>query len=144
MAAGMRNDPYTVFRFLVELDGLVVGGFTEVTGLQAEIETELYQEGGLNGYAHLLLKGAKYNNLVLKRGLTDSEALWKWCVETASGNVKRKNGSIILQDRTGDEAWRWNFVRAVPVRWTGPDFRSDSDTVAFETIELAHYGLSKD
>jgi len=45
---GLRKDPYAGFNFLVEIDGLLVGGFTEVTGLQVETESHDYREGGLN------------------------------------------------------------------------------------------------
>ena len=46
---GIRNDPYFAFNFLVEIEGLVSWGFTEVTGLQVETEVEDYREGGRNG-----------------------------------------------------------------------------------------------
>jgi hypothetical protein len=37
MAVGDRKkDPYLSFRFLVEIQGLIVGGFSEVSGLQAD------------------------------------------------------------------------------------------------------------
>lgn len=144
MAAGDRNDPFTSFRFLVELDGLVVGGFAEVTGLQAETETEEYREGGLNAYTHKLPKAQRFPNLVLKKGITQSDALWSWYRDAASGDVRRKNGSVILQDGSGNEAWRWNFVQAYPVRWRGPDLRADGSDVALESVELAHNGFAKD
>ncbi len=40
MPTAERKDPYLSFRFLVEIDGLVVGGFPEVSGIQAETEVE--------------------------------------------------------------------------------------------------------
>ncbi len=51
---GIRNDPYMPFNFLVEIEGLLVGGFTEVTGLTVETETEDFREGGVNEYVHKL------------------------------------------------------------------------------------------
>ena len=30
---GIRNDPYKAYNFLIEIEGLLVGGFSEVTGL---------------------------------------------------------------------------------------------------------------
>jgi phage tail-like protein len=54
VAVALRLDPYLNFRFLVEIQGLIVAGFSEVNGLQAEIETFEYREGGLNDYAHRL------------------------------------------------------------------------------------------
>ncbi len=37
----------------------------------------------------------------------------------------------------------WDFKEAFPVKWTGPDLRAVSTEVAFESIELAHRGLSR-
>ena len=131
------------FHFLVEIEGLVIGGFNEVTGLTVEVEIEEYREGGLNAYVHKLAGPARYpNNLVLKHGLTDSDTLWNWHQDVASGNIQRRNGSIILLDSAGEEQWRWNFVDAYPVRWVGPDLRAGSAEVAIETLELVHRGLS--
>ncbi|MGC5328277.1 phage tail protein [Brevibacillus sp. SYSU BS000544] len=143
MATGERTDPLTNFNFLVEIDGLVVGGFSEITGLQTETETEEYREGGLNEYLHKLPKSSKYSNVVLKRGLTDSSVLWNWYRKVVSGSMERKNGSIILLDHAGNEKWRWNFSQAFPVKWIGPELKADSSTISVETLELAHHGFTK-
>ncbi|MDQ3855485.1 MAG: phage tail protein [Chloroflexota bacterium] len=143
MMPGVRLDPYLAFSFVVELEGLVVAGFSEVTGLQAEIEVQDYREGGLNEYIHRLAGPARYpSNLVLRRGLTDVDTLWVWHQRAARGLVERRNGSIILLDSAGAESSRWNFVDAYPVRWSGPELRAGTTAVAVETVELAHHGLS--
>lgn len=144
MALGKRSDPYLACNFLVEIEGLVVAGFSEVTGLQVEIEVEDYREGGLNEYIHKLAGPTRYpSNLVLKRGLVDAETLWKWQQEVSQGRIKRSNGSIVLLDSSGQAKWRWNFKDAYPVRWTGPELRAGTAEVALETLELVHRGLSK-
>lgn len=142
MALGMRADPYLAFNFLVEIHGLVVGGFREVSGLQVEVEIEDYREGGQNRYVHRLAGATRYpNNLVLKRGLMDARTLWDWQRKVTLGQIERKNGSIILLDSAGAEVWRWNFVDAYPLRWIGPELRSTGSDVALETLELVHCGL---
>jgi len=143
MAVALRLDPYLGFRFLVEIQGLIVAGFTDVSGLQAEIETFEYREGGLNNYAHRLPGPVRYQNLVLRRGLTDIDNLWSWHRDVTRGIVRRRNGSVILVGDLGHLLWRWNFRGAYPVRWAGPDLRAESATVAVETLELSHQGLSK-
>ena len=65
METGQRIDPYLSIRFLLEIKGLIVGGFSEVSGLQVEVETEDYQEGGVNGFVRKFPKSTKYPNLVL-------------------------------------------------------------------------------
>jgi phage tail-like protein len=144
MALGQRSDPYLSFNFLVEIEGMLVGGFTEVTGLQVEVEVEDYREGGLNTYIHKLAGPARYpSNLVFKHGLTDATVLWDWHQEVVQGNIRRKNGSIVLLDSAGEEKWRWNFAEAYPVRWSGPDLRASTAEVTVETLELVHRGLTK-
>ena len=141
---GHIKDPYLGFSFRVEITGVEVGGFSEVSGLQVEIQTEDYQEGGMNEYTHKLAGPARYpSNLVLKRGLIDSDVLWQWQRDVVEGRVIRRNGSIVLMNGAGEEKWRWNFTDAYPVKWNGPDLRGASADVALETLELAHRGITK-
>lgn len=143
-ALGIRNDPYLSLNFLVEIEGLLVGGFQEVTGLQVETETEDYREGGVNEYVHRLAGPTRYpQNLVLKKGLTDIESLWSWHQDVVAGTLTRRNGSIYLLDRAGLPAMWWNFTGAYPVKWSGPELRAEQGAVAVEQVELAHRGISK-
>jgi phage tail-like protein len=83
---GVRNDPYTAFNFLVEIESLLVGGFSEVRGLEVETEVEEYREGGVNEYVEKLPGRSRYpSNLTLQRGLTDIETLWRWHQEVIRG-----------------------------------------------------------
>lgn len=141
---GIRLDPYAAFNFLVEIEGLLVGGFSEVSGLQVETEIKEYREGGLNEYMHKLAGPTRYpSNLILKHGLTDIEGLWLWHQDVVRGVIQRRNGTIYLLDSQGLPAMWWDFLGAYPVKWSGPDFRADSSTVAAETVELVHQGISK-
>jgi len=141
VAIGQRKDPYLGFNFVGEIEGLVVGGFSEVSGLQMEIEVQAFREGGRNEYMRQVPGGTKYPNLVLKRGLTDDDVLWNWHVDTVRGDVDRKNGSVVLRNAAGEEQWRWNFQNAFPVKWQGPDLRAGTAETAIEMLELAHEGL---
>jgi phage tail-like protein len=141
---GGRTDPYIAFNFLVEIEGLVIGAFSEVGGLQVETIVQDYQEGGQNEYMHRLPGPARYpSNLTLKHGLTDVQTLWTWHQEVVSGTVKRRNGSVYLLDRQGQQVMWWIFKEAYPVKWSGPELRADSNAIAVESIELAHRGLSR-
>jgi len=143
MVTGARKDPYLGFNFRVEIQGLTVGGFSEVAGLQSEIEVQEYREGGLNGYVHKLAGPAKYPaNLTLKRGIADNDTLWDWYAAVAKGNIQRQNGSIVLLDSRGEPIKRWNFTAAYPVKWSGPDLQATSGEIAVESLELAHQGVA--
>lgn len=135
-------DPFLTFNFAVEIEGLLVGGFTEVSGLESEIQTEDYQEGGVNGFVHKLPGQATYANLVLSHGLTAVGTLWNWYHQTSTGVVQRRNGTIMLLDHRQTPVMWWNFRNALPVRWTGPTFDATVDSVGVESLELVHEGLS--
>ena len=142
MSVGDRPRPYLDFRFVVEIDSLVAGGFTEVSGLEREIETEEYDEGGVNDHTHALRSGVTSPNLVLRRGLTDADTLWNWLRGVADGQIERKTVLLFLQDATGQATRGWAFRKAYPVRWAGPEFAAEGGDVAIETLELTHTGIS--
>ena len=138
----LDKDPYLSLRFRIEIAQILVGAFSEVSGLQVEVDVHEYREGGLNKYPHKLAGPIKYPNLVLKHGLMEAKVLWEWQQQIVHGNIQRNNGSIILMDQAGNEKWRWNFRAAYPVRWSGPDLRAGTAEVALETLELSHRGLT--
>lgn len=135
-----RSDPYRAFRFLVELAGIVQGGFQSVSGIERVTKIEPYREGGVNDYEHQHTGGTTYPPLRLKRGLVDP-ALWLWHQAVIAGTVTRQPLSIVLLDESGDEAWRWVAVSAFPSKWTGADLDAQQNAVATETVELVHHGL---
>jgi phage tail-like protein len=134
--------PYLSFRFRVEFDNVIAGGFTECTGLQVETEVEEHREGGLNEFAHKLPKGAKYGTLTLKRGFLDSTDLWDWNTKVIAGQTQqRKNLSIVLLDGEGNDKVRWDVRDALPIKWSSSELKSDGNTVMIESLELVHHGF---
>ena len=143
MATGTADAfPYLSFRFRVEFDNVIAGGFTECTGLTVETEVEERREGGLNEFAHKLPKGTKYGTLTLKRGFLDSTDLWDWNAKVIAGQTEqRKNLSIVLLDGEGNDKIRWDVRDALPIKWSGSELKSDGNTVMIETLELVHHGF---
>lgn len=145
MVAGTANASNSgvigAYRFAVELDGMLVAGFSEVTGLESQTEYEEIREGGVNGYVHRLPKGVRTPPIVLRRGISSSQELWSWYEASSQGRVTRKSGSIILYKQDGAELCRWNFFEAYPVRWTGPTLNASASEVAVEAVELIHNGI---
>ena len=140
---GRRDDPFQGYRFKVEIENLLVGGFSEASGFQSETQLEDVREGGNNTFVHRLPKETRYQNLVLRRGLTDSETLDSWYTDVVEGRIVRKTVNVILLDADGSETWCMSFMKAFPVKWVGSEFKADSATVAVETVELAHDGFKR-
>lgn len=140
---GKRLDPYAGYNFLIEIEGLLTGGFSEVSGLEGEVKYDEVEEGGVNNYTHKLPVRTSYQNLTLKHGLTGLDTLWNWYSAVTRGVIQRKNATIYLLDHQYVPVLWWNVRRTLPVKWTGPEFRADQSEVIFESIELAHEGLSR-
>jgi len=129
------------YRFMVEIEQMLVAGFSEVSGLTVETEFEEYREGGVNDFVHKVVKGTKHVPIVLKRGLTSSNELWDWYRDVVAGRIVRRSGAIILFDDQFEEYRRWTFNDAYPVKWIGPELNASVSEVAIEQIELVHNGF---
>ncbi len=143
MPTGDRQDPYRVYNFKLEIDGITRAGFRECSGLDSSQDPIDYREGTYPRIAHKLPGLVKHSNITLKWGITDDASLWEWRKKAMDGKVERKNGSIILLDDTGAEKLRWNFREGWPTKWTGPTFNATGNEVAIETLEIVHEGLEK-
>jgi phage tail-like protein len=141
---GQRVDPFRNFNFMVELDGIVQGSFTECSGLGSTTEVVENREGGDNVTVRKLPGKNTFTDITLKWGLTDSTELWDWRQQIVDGNVVRKNGSIVVFDlANSNEVARWNFVRAWPTKWEGPSLSAKGNDIAIDTLVLAHEGLTR-
>ena len=137
-----RVDPVTNFNFLVEIEGLAVGRFAEVSGLASTTETIEYREGGENTTVRKLPGKTSYSDIVLRRGTTgEDNTLYAWHKEVVSGTVNRRSGSVVVLDRAGNETVRYNFFNAWPTEFSPSDFNATSSETANESVTLAHEGL---
>ncbi len=135
-------EPYKNFNFRVEIDGISIAGFSECSGLGSRVDVIEYREGG--SAALRKLPGLrKFNDIVLKRGITGSRELQDWHSNILKGQADRRNGSVILLDDAGQEVVRWNFFNAFPSRWEGPHLKGDRQDVAVETLTLSCEGLER-
>ena len=142
-STGTRTDPIVALRFEVVIDGLPPAGFSECGGLQAELEVQEFREGGLNTYVHRFPTRLRHPVLTLRRGIVD-RALWDWYDAILTGDFTRRNGSVMVLDESGaGPAVRWEFERAFPSNWRGPELNAAQSSVAVETFELTHEGLTR-
>lgn len=139
MATAVRIDPVRGYNFKVELDGLTVAGFREVSGLSFTTDVVEYREGKEETLHPRKLRGIrKFANIVCKRGMTNNKELFAWYKLTLNGKPgDRKNGAIVLTDEEQKQVQRWNFVNAWITKWEGPTLNATANDVAIETIEIA-------
>ena len=137
-----REDPLVGFHFGVDISGAVKGYFTECSGLGSEhevIEHKIISEKGQE--VVLKLPGRlKWENIVLKRGITSNMDMWKWRKQVEDGDLEgaRRNGSIVMYDSKLQEVARWDFERGWPLKVTGPQPKADSNEIGVEELTIAH------
>jgi phage tail-like protein len=143
----MDDKRISSYLFLVEIDGIETARFQKCEGLEAETHVFELEEGGLNTTTHKLYGRTHYPNLILEKGISESEVLYRWYKECflEDRKIERKNGSIILKDTENNEVKRWNFFRAFPCKWIGPKLETNMGSqFAVERIEIAHEGIVVD
>ena len=139
--ATSRVDPYVSFNYLVEIAGIRAGGFNEISGLDAEVQTIDYRNGDEDFVPRKLPGMKQFPNIVLKRGIIGDLDVFSWLQQAASGRVDRREGAIILRDEQRNEVMRWKFIRGWACKYTGPSLKGGANEIAFESIEIAHEGL---
>jgi phage tail-like protein len=140
-ATGARNDPYMSFNFIVEIDGVIVGGFAECGGLTTETKVVEYRNGDEDITVRKLTGQAVYGAITLSRGYTDSRELWEWRRQVITGRTQRKHGTIQLLNEAREPALKWNFREGWPSKWEGPAFNAKNSDTAIEKMEITHEGL---
>jgi len=138
-----RNDPYRNFRFRVEIDGITQAGFSEVSGFDITVDPIDYREGTEPIHVRKLPGLAKYGNITLKWGITDSMDLYNWSKEVVDGKIQRKNIAIILINEAGDDKARWEVVEAWPTKYTPASMNAKGNEVAIETLEICNEGVQR-
>lgn len=144
----LGNDGQVASNFLLEVDGVEIGVFASVSGLQVTVQTEDLVEGGQNGFARKLPGRMEWPNITLSRGLIQADNLFDWMNKTsgegfaASGNkLARCTAAITALAGDGSRLRSWNLSGCFPVRWKGPDFNVTSNDVLSEELEIAHEGF---
>jgi phage tail-like protein len=118
----------------------IMGRFTAVSGLNMEIEYEVYNEGGLN-YPRFFFKESKPQVLVLEQGVvTTLDSVSLLMAMTASGMSIPLAGTVILMDSFGKPQRTWTIVGAYLRKYVGPDLNSNQPALAVSRIELIYNG----
>ena len=159
LVSALRSDPVLNHNFVVSLldtssvlatigsallSGLLdvaVGGFSECQGLEATMKVEEQNEGGNNGAVLKFPGRVSWSNITLKRGMAGNSTLWDWSYGFVEGRGKRRDGVIVLMNGMMVPSNIWYFRRGLPLKYSGPQMNATQNSVAIESIEIAHEGI---
>lgn len=135
-------------QFIFEVDGVPIGTFRQVSGLELDISVYEFAEGGENGYMHKFPGQMRWPNIVLTRGLVKSDALFDWVTKSSgdgfAGNqnkLTRSTGAVTVVDSRGNRLRSWSFTDVFAVKWSGPQLAAGSEDLLEETLEVSHHGF---
>lgn len=131
------------FNFLLEIQGIIndtkviVGGFKTVSGMDSETEVIEFKQG--NDWVVRKKPGrTTFSNIVLERGFTATDDLWKWRKNIEDGIIDRRAGTITMLDQDLKTITAvYNFYEGWPCKWYVPELDSDQSAMAIEKVELA-------
>lgn len=131
------------FHFRVQVLGLAPLAddlrFTEVGGLAVEVATEEVPEGGENRYTQKYPGRSKYADLVLKRGLLKSSAVWDWARNAIEELiVVPMPVDVTLLNESHEPLMTWHLTNAYPVKWSVSDLNATSNSFVVESMQLAY------
>jgi phage tail-like protein len=125
------------FRFVITVNGMPAGAFTDCTLPALELELEEVKEGGLNTYTHQLPGRRKSAKITLKNGVGLLNQLLPWYIKSMNEQFSRRRVTITLFSALIIPVMVWDIEDAYPVKWVGPELQSGSNSVAIQTLELA-------
>jgi phage tail-like protein len=149
--------PIAKFRFRVSWDKQELSqkdniGFTEVTGLDYQVDPIEYRDGIDANLSKRKMAGLrKFSNVTLKRGVFKGVSdFYKWIDGGEQVNANslirrqdyRRNVTITLLDEAGVDIVAWTLTNAFPIKVQFNDMKADANEVAIEILELAHEGIS--
>lgn len=119
----------------------LLGGFTECSGLEMSLKIEEYREGGNNGHTLKFPSRVEWSNLTLKKGIGAGTSLWDWHYDFVEGKGTRRDGMIVLLNDIHVPNNIWYFRRGLPIKYSAPAMNATGNSVAIESIEIAHEGI---
>ena len=138
MATADRFDPYRTYHFDVVVEGMLVGGFSEVTGISARREMVEYRNGNaVTSFASKLPCRDAVDDVTLRRGYTLDNKLWAWHGALSAGSPDRRNVAITLKDEARKPVLTWELEAAWILSLMGPSFNALANEVGIEEMKLA-------
>lgn len=162
--------PYANFAFQVSIEDMggfapgkdlkpeLIGGFSEISGLEAMMEHKVIKIGGQNYGPQLRAGPVSFGTVVLKRGIVGADYLWRWWAMFAGadgatdarptldnrahvliGLIREIRQSVDDGDRRVRLGWRLRY--AMPIKFRVGDLNAKGSEIAVEELHLAHEGL---
>lgn len=149
----VAQDPLQTWRWYAEIDGVRATSFSEVSGLESEVEIVPYAEGGMDTdqkspgrkvYTDIVLKTGVFEPL--QPGATDLSELAKRSHELDQPYVtaEPRFGMVIVQvDNYGRIARRYEVDNCIVKKWQPTSTMNTASQAHYQTLTIAHEGFTE-
>ena len=134
---------FGAYHFLLEVSGItpddksIIGGFKSMSGMTSETEIVEFKQGN-DRVVRKKPGRTTYSNIVLERGFTATDDLFKWRKNIEDGMIDRRSGTLTVLDTDMESIVKqYHFFEGWPAKWYVPDMDGDQSGMAIEKIEIA-------
>jgi phage tail-like protein len=137
---GLPTDALAGYHFSIEIDGVSIAQFQEVSGITSELDVIELKENTKDGkyILHKLPGNRKPPTITLKRAKNASTDLWDWHQKAYQGKITdaRKNGSVVVHGYDNQEVSRFNFINAWPSKVSTSALKAGANEVLMEEVTI--------
>lgn len=128
-------------RYSVTFDDVLLGEFTELTGMSVEITTAEQRVAIGDGKIERLRYpvNVSYGDLTLKAGRGDSTALYDWIRAVVDHDFQSsiRNGQLVeYGSEPDDRVAVWDIIGAWPTKWELGQAKAGESTIRIESLTL--------
>ncbi len=132
--------------FAVEITGLTLGYFTDISGLSHDVGVVDVQVTNSKGdvITKKVMGTPTYGDITLKRPLSKDKTFYDWAQKVLKGDLDiRKDGAIVFFSSDNKESGRWSFTMGFPKKWSASDLDVGTDDLMVEEVTLVIEGIKR-
>jgi len=137
---GLAKDSLVAQRYKIEIDGVTLASFQEVSGVVSEVDVVELKYNDTTGMPVIkkMIGAMKPPTITLKRAADSSMDLWNWHKAALDGDLvnARRNGSVVQFDFMHGEVARYNFFNAWVSKLTATGLKAGDNTPAVEEVSI--------
>jgi phage tail-like protein len=130
-------EPLITSNFILVVDGLTCGRWTECSGLSLKYGGKDYYEGG-QPTASRLMDVQSSQTLTVSRPWGPASVEMLYWFELYGHIVIPLTAFVAACDYQGNVLYWWELMGVTPLQWTGPKFKAGEAAVAMETLVLSY------
>lgn len=144
----LTGDVVVLTHFLVEMGGKVTGYFTEVSGLNIEVDIVQHKIMTQQGepMTRKMPGRTKAGQVTLKRGVTQNKDVWDWRKLVEQGKIAdaRTNGTITAYDADlSTIVAQWDIEAAWPSKVSATSLDAGGNEVVMEEMTIVYERIER-